>query len=121
MSTVEVVINNKSYKIGCSTDDVELTKSYATLLDNRIKEMKLENPTLFIGISQEIVFLSQAFLLMTELDEKKDNARKVQHEVIDKSDIDKLQKKIFNLQETIIALETIIKNQIPLTIETEDS
>ncbi len=104
MSSIEITINEKLYKIGCSEETVEDIKQYTKELNLRINNFKIENPASFMGLSQEALFLLQALSLVSELNEVKENqTHSYQLEILD------LNNKVKQLTKTIENLQKVVK------------
>jgi cell division protein ZapA (FtsZ GTPase activity inhibitor) len=104
MSSVEVTINGKLYKIGCSEETSEDIKQYAKDLDLRVSNLRLENPTSFMNLSQETLFLFEALSLIAELNELKE-----QQAYKDNLEISELNNKIKKISQTIESLQKVVK------------
>ncbi|MDR0484561.1 MAG: cell division protein ZapA [Alphaproteobacteria bacterium] len=105
MNSVDVTINGKLYKIGCLEETVEDIKKYAAELDGRIHSLKLENPTSFMSLSQETLFLFEALSLISELKEVKESKNQDYN-----LEIAELNNKIKKLSQTIDSLQKVVKN-----------
>ncbi|MDR2008189.1 MAG: cell division protein ZapA [Alphaproteobacteria bacterium] len=99
MSSVEVIINGKLYKIG-GGDNAEEVKAVAQELDSRINRFKTENPTSFLGLSQETLFLFEALSLIAELQEAEKQDMRVEIEL--------LNQKIKKLTDTVASLQKVV-------------
>lgn len=108
MSSVDVTINGKLYKIGCSEGTVDDIQKYAKELDSRINSLRIENPISFMGLSQETLFLFEALSLISENAEIKEFS----HKGLDyKEEIKDLRSKIAQLSETIKNLQEKVREK----------
>ncbi|MCL2567636.1 MAG: cell division protein ZapA [Alphaproteobacteria bacterium] len=105
MNSIDVLINGKLYKIGCGEEETAEVKQYAALLDRRIVSLKKENPTSFMSLSQETLFLVEAISLIAELKESKE-----QQASIADAEIEELNQKIKKLTKTVESLQKVVKN-----------
>lgn len=104
MNSIDVTINGKLYKIGCSEGTSEDIKQYAKELDLRVNNLRLENPTSFLNLSQETLFLFEALSLISELNELKEQQAYTYH-----LEISELNNKVKQLSKTIESLQKIVE------------
>ncbi len=114
MAIVEVIINSKVYQIGCEKEDKEKIKKYSKELNLRIKSLKEENPSFFLGLNDERVFLFQCLLLLSEKGDSKikyDNTNQNFLEALpDNIDIlEDIDIKVDKIDENIKKLKKILK------------
>lgn len=114
MAIVEIVINSKIYQIGCEKEDKEKIKKYSKELNLRIKSLKEENPSFFLGLNDERVFLFQCLLLLSEIGDSQIKSSKVNSSIVDKSfdNMDILEDidiKVDKIDENIKKLKKIFK------------
>ena len=104
MSSIDITINGKLYKIGCSEGTSEDIKQYAKELELRVSNLRLENPTSFMNLSQETLFLFEALSLIAELNELKEQQAYKYH-----LEISELNNKVKQISRTIESLQKVVK------------
>ncbi len=100
MAKLKLSINSKEYQIGCNEQEVSKLESCAEILSSRINKIKEEDPKLFMGLNNELIFLLQALTLIDELNSDSKQEDNIPTKVVnDKlNEATKTAKKILQLQ-----------------------
>ena len=105
---LEVILNGKSYQIGCSDEDKAIISSYVEELSTRIQEFKSQDPIFFMGLNEERIFLFQALLLIGELRDIKTNNGIVEHNSNSERALQSLAENIEQIKQNIVQIESLV-------------
>ena len=104
---LEVILNGKSYKIGCSDEDKEIISSYVEELSTRIQDFKSQDPVFFMGLNEERIFLFQALLLIGELRDIHSNRVSLDNNNNEIS-LQNLAENIEKIKQNIVQIESLV-------------
>ncbi|MFL1780723.1 putative cell division protein ZapA [Candidatus Hepatincolaceae symbiont of Richtersius coronifer] len=66
MTIVEIKVNNKLYQIGCELEDETKIIDSAKLLNEKIELLKSQSPSFFMNLNNELIFLFQLLLTLSD-------------------------------------------------------
>lgn len=70
---VDININGKIYKVGCSKEDENRVTTLGDALNDKINKLKASDPKFFIGLNNETLLLFTALTMLEEMDDIQKN------------------------------------------------
>lgn len=116
MSVLEVVVNSKVYQVGCDEEEKDYINSMIRDLNNRINDLKKQNPSFYSRLNEERLFLYLLLLMCSEINDLKKQKKQPKDSSNDKlvnnfneKEISRINSYINSLKKSLGHLDSLIK------------